>query len=324
MTTDGDNENGTSSDYGVLSSPLDLTSAADDIDANNEYLRSLGIEPMSDHDILIADMMLHDPQIYLPDGQTNSPEQMNALPNFLPMALRNPASPWVQSGPPLPPTDQTNLNGWTGQGVNSTWQSQSSSGVNLGDTFNPEAWAAAGIDPTLPYQRKATDAWSNNGNAYIHYNDGTLEVRQGGAANWRYNNPGNIKPGPAADQAGSIGTTGKFPNGNGPFAIFPDAQTGFNAMQNILKRSDYQDLTLGSAMENWVLGPHHTAEAALTPDMMNYKAAASNTLGVPLSTPMGSLTDQQIGILARTMNLSEGNKVGTTTNGVWNLFPNTY
>ena len=57
--------------------------------------------------------------------------------------------------------------------------------------------------------------------------DGKVEVRTGGTASWRFNNPAKLLAGSFAKRNGAIGTDGLL-------AIFPDAATGRTAAEKLL------------------------------------------------------------------------------------------
>ena len=76
------------------------------------------------------------------------------------------------------------------------------------------------------------------------YSDGTRMARKGGQISWRNTNPGNIKVGNIAKENGSMGT-------NGPFAIFPDFETGRLAIFKLFRHDTYINLTLEQAITQY-------------------------------------------------------------------------
>lgn len=74
----------------------------------------------------------------------------------------------------------------------------------------------------------------------VRYTDafGKNFIYSKGSWTWRNNNPGNIrKPSKENMPAGVIGLAGGF-------LIFSSYEMGFNALQNLLKKDFYQDLTI--------------------------------------------------------------------------------
>ena len=120
----------------------------------------------------------------------------------------------------------------------------------------------------------------------------------GGSISWRHNNPGNIKFGGFARKYGAI--QGQSATDGGHFAIFPDIETGRQAMQDLLQGPTYSDLTLEQAMRRWS-GNGYGAE------VWN-KAYATNT--------MDTITGPQFDNLMEAMIKREGWKEGTMLGSV--------
>lgn len=91
----------------------------------------------------------------------------------------------------------------------------------------PEVFVAARA--TAPLQRVYVDSL------------GREFLRSGGSRSWRNNNPGNIRRGDFARNAGAIGD-------DGAFAIFPDVETGFQAIVGLLRSRNYVERTLREAI----------------------------------------------------------------------------
>ncbi|MTH48216.1 TIGR02594 family protein [Intestinirhabdus alba] len=72
--------------------------------------------------------------------------------------------------------------------------------------------------------------------------DGTRYLRSGGTLSWRFFNPGNIRPSKTSPCDPLKIGVGKTKNGR--FMIFPDYQTGWNALK-ILLVVTYKDFTVG-------------------------------------------------------------------------------
>jgi hypothetical protein len=108
--------------------------------------------------------------------------------------------------------------------------------------------------------------------------DGSVEHRTG-ARNWRNNNPGNIEYGKLAQQYGAIGTDGRF-------AIFPDEQSGRNAMKGLLFDSGiYQGMTIASALNKYSPPSENDTEGKIR--------AVVAEIGLDPNTPLDQMTPQQ-------------------------------
>jgi hypothetical protein len=79
---------------------------------------------------------------------------------------------------------------------------------------------------------------SHAGGGYVGYG---RTVREGGSVAWRYNNPGYIRCSPKSAAYGAIGCDGEF-------AIFPDYQTGLNALRLTL-RDEHPGRPVGEALK---------------------------------------------------------------------------
>lgn len=123
-------------------------------------------------------------------------------------------------------------------------------------------------------------------------------IRQGGTRAWRNNNPGNVKFNALAVSNGAIGR-------DGPFAIFPDPDTGSNALDALLHTSKYQNLTLDQAIEAYAPPEQNNTPA--------YQAYIRGVVGVPGNTTLGDLTPAQMNALQAGIKVKEGFHAGTVT-----------
>jgi len=130
------------------------------------------------------------------------------------------------------------------------------------------------------------------------------EVRTGGTAAWRYNNPGNMNPGSIADGAGAIGKAWVEPHHHGNTAVFPDEETGYDGARALLRSSLYNTKTMEQTVHKWVgvdLG-----------QLPQYVQTVQRHSGVQPTDVVGDLTDQRLDSLAHAMSVAEGWKEGTT------------
>ncbi len=139
-------------------------------------------------------------------------------------------------------------------------------------------------------------AFPGIGTARIYVgNDGKIYEASGGSRAWRNNNQGNLEYGNFARNNGAIGTDGRF-------AIFPDPATGFNAMAGLLATSSYQKLTIEGAINRYAPPNENNVE--------NYLKSIEKQTGFLRSTPMNSLSKDNLLKLAKAMAKHEGNIPG--------------
>lgn len=80
--------------------------------------------------------------------------------------------------------------------------------------------------------------------------NGNMTIRSGGTRAWRCNNPGNLIASPysTSTKRRSIGKAG---DGKNVYAVYPDYQTGHEALVVMLKGSIYSILTLRAAIKRY-------------------------------------------------------------------------
>jgi hypothetical protein len=129
-------------------------------------------------------------------------------------------------------------------------------------------------------------------NVVIEYQDGSTEIRSGGSRQWRNNNPGAMWYGPFTRAQGAIGQDGRF-------AIFPDADIGYQAIIARLSSSEWTNFTLGNAIIlNWAPKDENDSAA--------YAAFVEQKSGILLTRRLGGLTPEDIDNVARAIKLREG------------------
>jgi hypothetical protein len=124
--------------------------------------------------------------------------------------------------------------------------------------------------------------------------DGSVNV--GGDRNWRNNNPGNIEYGPFAQDNGAIGSDGRF-------AIFPDEQTGRDALTTLLN-DKYGEQTISDMMQSYAPPSEN--------DTDNYVTFIENQTGLSGDDVVGDLTEDQLNALADAIDTMEGGHAGDT------------
>ena len=126
--------------------------------------------------------------------------------------------------------------------------------------------------------------------------NGAQTLRQGGSRAWRNNNPGCIRSGQFAYQNGAIGHAGGF-------AVFPDEESGLNAICALLRTDKYNNKTIAAAIYSYA------------PPCENNTVAYNNYLckltGLSTSLKICDLNDEQIKRLAYAIKKIEGWREGS-------------
>lgn len=139
----------------------------------------------------------------------------------------------------------------------------------------------------------------------VRYTDtfGKNFIYNKGSWAWRNNNPGNIrKPSKENMPAGVIGLAGGF-------LVFSSYETGFNALQALLKKDFYQDLTIFDTV----------AKYAPTKDknnIKNYRKILIQVTQLDLNIKMKSLNEAQFLLLCKAVQRVEGFLPGEVTEEV--------
>jgi len=213
---------------------------------------------------------------------------------------------------------------------NSEWMSSMSSTENYDET--PQATTTAPTtttttpttttpgNPTTPTTTpttttstgkyvKATTQYNSNGNSYVVYTDkdGNKIRKEGGTVAWRANNPGNIRP-PKKFSSAELGAIGVLDTvGNGLFLVFPDFETGKEAIFKLLRRDDYKNSSINEAIAAYA--PKFENNTAL------YQKTVLNAIGgnVNGNTKVGNLSDAQLRAMVNAIMTHEGNVAGKIT-----------
>ena len=141
-------------------------------------------------------------------------------------------------------------------------------------------------------------AKTTNGLCYTMTNGATIE-RTGGSIAWRNNNPGCIRYTKNAVDMGAIGVA------NG-FAVFPDEQTGMDAIHTLLLSESYRDLSIERAIHRYA--PPHENNTEW------YIKTLCGVVGVSRNTKLCNLDDNQLAHVVNTIRKIEGWIVGTEIN----------
>lgn len=125
--------------------------------------------------------------------------------------------------------------------------------------------------------------------------DGQEYKHIGGTRAWRNNNPGNIRMSEFSKRMGAIGSAGGF-------AVFPNEQTGSNAVKQLLRSKNYQNKTIAGAISRYA------------PPSENNTAAYNNSIarltGLDINRSMSTLTEQELDNVVNAIRQIEGWKPG--------------
>ena len=135
---------------------------------------------------------------------------------------------------------------------------------------------------------------TDNGVCYLMDNGDKIE-RIGGSIAWRNNNPGCIRYGNRSINMGAIGKA------NG-FAIFPDEETGMNAIKSLLSSDAYRNLSITSAIYKYA-PPHEN-------NTERYINLLCGVAHVSRNTKLCDLDDKQLTNVVCTIRTIEGWIVG--------------
>ena len=137
--------------------------------------------------------------------------------------------------------------------------------------------------------------YTNNSTIYITPNGERIK-RTGGSPAWRNNNPGNIRKSKFALQHGAIGSTDKW-------AVFPDEETGLNAIVDLLQTKTYMNLTIKEAINKW-------APVSDGNNPNSYAEHIAQKTGLTPESRINSLTNSDLKKISRAIQQIEGWKPG--------------
>ena len=146
-------------------------------------------------------------------------------------------------------------------------------------------------------QERYASAGAQGNTATITYPDGLKETRSGNHPQ-RDNNPGNIEySGTFAKEHGAVGK-------DKAIAIFPSAETGWAALDALLKRSDYQARSIDETIKAYA--PPKNQRGQVINDTAKYQANVRAALGVRGDRKLSSLSPEQFETLKQTIAQIEG------------------
>lgn len=136
----------------------------------------------------------------------------------------------------------------------------------------------------------------------VRYTDSTgrVFIYSKGTWAWRNNNPGNIrKPGKNTKLEGIIGYAGGF-------SVFSSYEAGFKALQTLLKKDFYQNLSLFETVKKY-------APPKDKNDVKNYSKILVQVTKISLDTKLKTLSEAQFLLLCQAVQRVEGFKTGEVT-----------
>lgn len=128
--------------------------------------------------------------------------------------------------------------------------------------------------------------------------DGNRYKRSGGTRAWRNNNPGNIRPGKFSRSAGAIGSAGGF-------AVFPDEQTGMQAISKLLQTDSYINLTVAGAIARWAPPTENNTAG--------YQRRVAQLTGLSIKRKISELSADELKRVANAIRTIEGWTPGHVT-----------
>lgn len=143
-------------------------------------------------------------------------------------------------------------------------------------------------DALLPH---AVEALEYKNEVLYVMNTGDTISRHGGTRAWRNNNPGCLVYGDFSRQRGAIGKGGRF-------AVFPDYETGRNALADLLRSDKYRNLSIERAITKYA--PPHENNIAL------YKKRLRDMTGLALGTKIRDLDSLALNKVADAICVIEG------------------
>lgn len=112
------------------------------------------------------------------------------------------------------------------------------------DMINPSYSSLTGLMPSMPVSSVGVSNTRTAGSS-----EASVNVGKGAEGRLAHNNPGNIHIGNFAKKYGAV--AGR-PDAGGKVAVFPDMQTGIQAMQDLLFSGNYLNLNAKAARRRWV------------------------------------------------------------------------
>lgn len=137
----------------------------------------------------------------------------------------------------------------------------------------------------------------SSGNDVVYIGPDNIKYKhKGGSRSWRNNNPGNLRMSEFSRRAGAIGEAGGF-------AVFPDEQTGMQAIKLLLHGKSYNNLTIANAISRYAPPTENNTVA--------YQRNIERLTGQSINRRISDLSDTELDKLVNAIRQIEGWKPGT-------------
>ena len=124
---------------------------------------------------------------------------------------------------------------------------------------------------------------------------GNRYIKRGGTLAWRNNNPGNIKDSDFVRRKGALGN-------NKGFAVFPDYETGRQAMKDLFETNSYENINVKKALQRYAPKNENDTE--------KYIDFVENSSGLDRDQSLSELSKSQKEKLLDSIEEFEGNSPG--------------
>ena len=142
-----------------------------------------------------------------------------------------------------------------------------------------------------------------NDTIYYHAN-GDIKMRTGGWVAWRNNNIGNINYGLKDSRVIGHGGPKARNSLRGRFAVFASEQEGKEALRTMLRGPAYANKSILDAMKKY-------APASDRNNPWNYANSIKDEIDKPITTKLGSLSDNEMEEVIKVIRRIEGWKEGS-------------
>lgn len=190
-------------------------------------------------------------------------------------------------------THSTNVSGRTGPSISSDAVSKV---IEMNDSVCIVDMKQPPVEVIEFHATAPMYASSQRYDVVYHLANGDEIVRRGGTRAWRNNNPGCIRPGSIADAHGAIGSAGGF-------AVFPDEQSGMDAIAGLLLSDKYRNKTIGAALYSYA--------PPFENDTIGYQNYVRKLTGLSTDMRISDLTPGQLHQLVLAIRKIEGWRAGT-------------
>lgn len=163
--------------------------------------------------------------------------------------------------------------------------------VSADSTMAEPAMPRLNTDSILAAQARPSKVRERGRDVIYICNNGDEITRRKGSRAWRNNNPGNLVYTSFSRDVGAVGECGGY-------AVFPDEETGMNALRALLRTTKYQRLTIAAAIGKYA--PEGPSGVAL------YIGKLKKLTGLHETVRLSELSDAQLELVANSIREIEG------------------